>query len=284
MVQPESSWSPREQEQQTNAAFFETLLNERLNYAYLLSPIADHNYEASYIETAFHYVPTVLLDHVDADNLEGSVSLRFEGSTNNPFSLKQFEIQLLDGSQIELKTDWLSTTVLVNGEEKAMYLDTSIADDVMRCLLPPGSQDISSAALAYALFTHGQRQSYGMKVVSEDAQFTFCSEETADDSSHLMEIEANLPDHASGKTIVLRATISEGLLRATHGINSGRSLDIAAVPALSIEDSQLYVEHIIGRKAVRVDRLTQVHREIITTTMEDLLRVAAHKRRADKNS
>ena len=147
-------------------------------------------------------------------------------------------------------------------------------------MLPAGAPAIGPSALAYALYTQGQHQWHAMKVGNQDASFNFTSEETTDDSRQLLEIDVRLPDHASGKTIVLRASIVEGLLQATHNLMSRGSLDISAVPALQSEDAQLYIEHVIDHRTVHVDRLTEVHRGIISGALQDFERTAEKLRRS----
>ena len=115
--------SSREREQHVNAEFFSNLLDQRLYYANTLAPLARHTYLATGIEAGFQYVPQELMDYLPAGNLKGSLSLGFETDIDEAFSLTRFAIDLDDGPQVELTTDWLSTTVMVNGEVGAMYLD-----------------------------------------------------------------------------------------------------------------------------------------------------------------
>ena len=270
--------NPRDRDLYLNAQFFNNLIDERFRYGDLLSQLAHQTYEATKIETGFHFVPVDLMDHLPPGDLNGSLSLSFDTDINDAFTLTKFEMELEDGPQIEIKTDWMSTALLVNGENVAMYLDPGLATTVLGCLLPSGVAATTPVELAKALHAQGGYQSHAMQFATEDTVFSFNSEETTKDSRHLFQVSVSLPEHASGKTIVLRVSITEGLLKAMNQGTSHGALDISVLPAFEQDDTQLYVEQIIGRKSVRVERLTEVHRKIISTALKELEELATKKR------
>ncbi|MEO7364363.1 MAG: hypothetical protein ABIV43_02540 [Candidatus Saccharimonadales bacterium] len=274
-----SKLSPREHQQYVNATFFSDLLDSREYYADRLAGLAHHDYQANGINAPLKLVPAELLDHVPTDNLDASLELHFATGPLGEFALKRFGLEFEDGPQLELNYDGFGTNLSVNGEEVALYLGSQLVSDTMRCMLPPGTPDMPPATLAYILHQRGQYQLHGMKAVVGSSVFYFESEETADDSRQLMQIDATLPEHASGKTITLQASLVEGLKNRMSNQTVRGLLDISARPTVVSDDAELYVDQIIERQIVRVERMTELHRQTIDLAMAHFEYEAAKQRR-----